>query len=173
MTAKQKIDKILEVTELEINDFAIKCGIIPNSLKAAIKRDALTDAIVTKIHNKIGVRKGFFKDGKEPVIEKNLTLVQEGSDNTQKPLGAQEMLKVLQDTLAEGSDYRIIPNRVLEGNYLEIENRAKELDARAKELAYIKVLQEETITTKNQYIQHLEKEIADLRSRPIASQGAQ
>lgn len=76
MTTKEKFSKLLEITQLEFNEFAIECKIIPNSLKAAIKRDAITSDIVKKIHDRFRVRKGFFQDGKEPILEEKHTPVQ-------------------------------------------------------------------------------------------------
>lgn len=153
MTAQQKIAKILEIIDLEINDFAIECKIIPNSLKAAIKRDALTDDIVKKIHDRFGVRKGFFKDGKEPVMDPNITSVQNQSDNKELPLGV-DLGDAIRRVVEDSTEYLVIPKVVLEGKYRlvpieQIEKDQKALDESSKQ------------------IQGLQEIIREITNRPI------
>jgi hypothetical protein len=73
MTVRDIIDKLLKVTELDINDLAIKCGIIPNTLTVAIRRGALGKEIVTKLHDNLGVKREFLINGIEPIFEENTT----------------------------------------------------------------------------------------------------
>lgn len=78
------ISKILEIKELELADFALKCEIAPDTLRQAIRRDKLSRDIVTKIHGKYGVRKKYLTDGQEPIFEENHTPVQKTSDLDRK-----------------------------------------------------------------------------------------
>ena len=134
MTNQEKIDKILEIIDLDFNDFAMECKIIPNSLKAAIRRDTITEDLVTKIHDRFGVRKGFFKDGKEPVIDKNITQVQDGSDNKENPLGvrrANVFEELYEKFLGSNSDYLVIHKDMLKDHRLISVERLDEDKERA------------------------------------------
>lgn len=90
-----------------------------------------------------------------------------------------EPLKLLQDALAEGSDYRVIPKTILDGEYRifpksEIEQRTKELEARSKEQEDLRRERIETIDAKNKLIKRLEDEIAELRAgKPVTPQSTQ
>lgn len=141
MTAQQKIDKILEIKGIELTDFAMKCGIIPNSLKVAIKRNALSSDIVTKIHDTYGVRKEFLKTGSMPVFtaasDGKPTREQIDSDNKGKASGVDlsEAIRII----IEGSEYFVIPKVAIEGKYRlmpleEISLKEKELERRNDEL---------------------------------------
>jgi plasmid maintenance system antidote protein VapI len=167
MTAQEKVDKILEITELELNDFAMKCGIIPNSLKAAIKRDAITDDIITKIHDRFGVRKGFFKDGKEPIIDINHASVQNEPAVAEIPTGVNldEQSRRLLQIAKKTTEYAFVPKTILEGEYrIELQS---ELEDRRKERA-------ETAELYKKLIKKLEDEIAELRAgKPVTSQSTQ
>lgn len=65
------LDKILSIREIELGDFALKCTIAPDTLRAALRRKKLSKDIITKIHDNFYVRKKYWADGKEPIfIEK-------------------------------------------------------------------------------------------------------
>lgn len=66
--------KILEIKSLDVNDFAIQCGLIPDSFKKALKRKRLGKKIVDKIRDKMLVRPGYWKDGREPFFLEKPTL---------------------------------------------------------------------------------------------------
>lgn len=125
------------------------------------------------------VNRQWWKTGKGDILIKNSTDGENEATVAQKaPLTAVDLLAVLQDVLAERSDYRIIPKTVLDGEYRllpksEIEQRAKELESRTKELEDIRRERIETMDAKNKLIKRLEDEVAELRSRnPITPQGA-
>lgn len=115
MTAADKFDKILGITQLDLNDFAMECRIIPNTLKAAIKRDAITSDIITKIHDRFGVRKGFFDDGEDPVLEEKHTPVQnEAAIAGKSEISPEEVYR----RIVEGNtEYILIPRVIFEDKY--------------------------------------------------------
>lgn len=151
MTAKEKIDKILSITGLELTQFAIECKIIPNTLKVAIKRNALSPEIVTKIHDRFNVRKEFLRTGNEPVFEENVTSVQNGSDNKENPLGEDldDETMVLQRALRGESIYRVVPASILEDAVL----------MPASELRRIDGIYQQLLEAKDQMIRMLEDEL--------------
>ena len=97
------------------------------------------------------------------LLGENITPVQNGSDNKEKTLGPSESLRVIQEALEEGSEYRIVPKTILNGEYRIFPK--SELDLRAQELEERRRERQETIDAKNALIKALEDEIAELRSR--------
>lgn len=69
------ISKVLEALDLEFNEFACKCGILPDSLKKAIKRKSLSADNVRKIRDTFPIRKEFLLKGQEPIIDEKLASV--------------------------------------------------------------------------------------------------
>lgn len=151
MTAEQKIDKILKAKGLELTQFALECQIIPNTLKVAIKRNALSHEIVTKISDRFGVRKEFLRSGNEPIFDEKHTSVQKGSDNKEIPLGEDldDETRVLQRALRGESIYRVVPASILEDTVLMPASELKRIDG-----IYQKLLE-----AKDQMIRMLEDEL--------------
>jgi hypothetical protein len=73
MNLSDIIGKILKDKDLELKDFALECGIPPDTLKKAIKRGKLSADIVRKIQDKYGVRKEYLKTGKGDTYVENGT----------------------------------------------------------------------------------------------------
>lgn len=109
MTPQEIIDKILTINSLKLkdqNDLAMKSGILPNTLTIAIKRETLSDDIVTKIHDRLGVRKAFLRTGIEPVLEESAPSMVNESDP--------EVYR----TIVEGkTEYLLIPRSVMQEKY--------------------------------------------------------
>lgn len=96
LTARQIIDKILEIKQLEQNDLALSSGIIPNSLSKAIARNKLGGEIVMKISVKHGITKAFLKEGKEPILDPNHT---SGIKNEQADILEHPLVKSFKDQI--------------------------------------------------------------------------
>lgn len=107
MTKKDIIDKVLEFKELGFNEFCIECGILPNTLRASLARDVISDENITKIHDKFGIRKQYLKTGKGEISEQSNLPVKKHeklSDYTIEEF----------DLANPESNYRLIPRAVLE-----------------------------------------------------------
>lgn len=136
-----------------------------------------SNAVVEKFLRHYGIREEWWKTGEGEIF---ITRAEKGSDNKGNPLGEQaRTLKLLQDALSEGSDYRVIPKTILDGEYRifpksEMEQRARELEAQLKQQEDIRRERIETLDAKNKLIKKLEEEIAELRaSKSVAPQSAQ
>lgn len=180
MTVEEKINKVLEITELEINDFALKCEISPDTLKKAIKRNSLSPDIVQTIHDKFGIRKEFLKDGKGTVLKENST-------PASKLTGSKEIQRSAKETFFEDlierndsyfiapraifTDYKIVPDKIIDV-IIRSTDEARQALEKAKDLEI------ESLNIKNEtIIQGLEIEIAKLKQentelrRQIPGQG--
>lgn len=69
------IDNVLRHKGIDINELAMKSGIIPNSLKVAIARGVLSDDNITKIHHAWAVRKEYLKGRGGSIDDENITPV--------------------------------------------------------------------------------------------------
>lgn len=69
----KKFAKVLEITGLPQGKFALECKIQAATLSKALSRSAFSDDIVDKIYDRFGVRKGYWQDGMEPIIDKKPT----------------------------------------------------------------------------------------------------
>lgn len=140
-------------------------GTVPGWTDAQIEKP---NAVVEKFLRHYNINPQWWKTGEGAVF---ITDEEKRSDNKGNP----DLLQVLQSALAEGSDYRLIPKTILDGEYRifpksEIEQRMKELEARAKDLEDIRRERMETLDAKNKLIKKLEDEIAELRSqKPVAT----
>lgn len=162
----KKFANVLEITGFtEQGDFAMQCKIQPGTLSKALERSSFSADIVDKIFDRFRVRKKYWYDGKEPVIEEKPTSVQNEAAIPEKPLRAYNA--ELQDLIEGKTEYLVIPRSVLKDNYRivpleqfekdkrQMEKDAKELDSRIKE------------------IEGLHDIIKDITSRPINIQLAQ
>jgi hypothetical protein len=71
---RKKFAKVLEITGYKKpGKFAIDCKISPGTLSKALARSSFSEDIVDKINDTFKVRKTYWDDGKEPIIEKNGT----------------------------------------------------------------------------------------------------
>lgn len=106
MTKREIIDNILKEKDLQFNEFAMQCGIIPNTLLASLNRDAISDENITKIHDKFGIRKQYLKTGKGEMM---------GGDTPIKKHAKLSDYTLEEFDLANPeSNYRLIPSVVLE-----------------------------------------------------------
>jgi hypothetical protein len=183
MTFKEKIDKILEIKEFKINSVTAledKVGSGRGAINDFYNRDEQPGRKTLKrILSLRGLNLEWWKTEKGPVFiagsEENHTSVQNGSDNKENPLGDTDLF---QRVVRVGTtEYVVLPKTVLDGEYrisssLDLEQRAKELDARTKEQEDLRRERIETIDAKNKLIKRLEDEIAYLRARKsVASKG--
>lgn len=86
-----RIESILTISELglvDLNDLAVRCGILPNTLTQAIRRGSLGPENVRKFHDKLGVNPEYLKSGKLPILVKKVPLPQksEQADILDHPL---------------------------------------------------------------------------------------
>lgn len=65
---QDKFRKVLDITGLRQGDLAIKAGIQPGTLSKSLKRESFSTDIVDNLFDKIGIRKEFWQDGKDPII---------------------------------------------------------------------------------------------------------
>lgn len=184
MSFTRKIDMILEAKKLErlsINKIEKQLG-VDGTIYKAHKADKypVDSELVRKLIGILGIRQEWWdKEWESGSTDIFITPVQNQAAVAGNAMTAKDLLVVLQDVLAERSDYRIIPKTVLDGEYRllplsEIEHRAKELESRTKELEDIREERKQTLEAKNKLIKRLEDEIAELRGmrNPITPQGA-
>lgn len=67
----KKFAKVLEITGKEQGEFAMECAIQPATLAKALERSSFSKDIVNKIYDKFRIRKAYWMDGKEPIIDGN------------------------------------------------------------------------------------------------------
>lgn len=72
----EKFSKVLIITKKKQGDFAIECKISPGTLSKALERSSFSEDIVDKIYDRYRIRKQYWTDGKEPIIEENGTYVE-------------------------------------------------------------------------------------------------
>lgn len=108
MTPTEIINKILEARDLDIKDLALQCGIAPDTLKKAMKRESLSSDIIQKIHDKAGVRKEFLKNGKGEIFTEKPTMgiKSEQADILDSPLvkGFKEQIELLKEIIRMKDD---------------------------------------------------------------------
>lgn len=157
MTSSEIIDKILSVSSLGLrdqNDLAIKCGINPNTLTVAVKRDTLSSSIVQKIHDKFGVSRKFLKEGTGPVLDESFDsdfMVNEPEETFYKKL------------VESNSEYRLVPKSILDGEYrIMLKN---ELEANAERWREIIHSKNDLIAGKNDLIAALKEQVKSLQSK--------
>lgn len=111
MDASEIINKILKIKELKLideNDLAMKCQIIPNTLKVAIGRNKLSPEIVKKLHDNLGIHQEFLKTGEGPVMDENWTGQIDDGLNPDK---------MYRDLVESNTDYRLVPKTILDEEY--------------------------------------------------------
>jgi hypothetical protein len=91
-----KFSKVLIITKKKQVDFALEAKINPGTLSKALERSSLSDDIVDKIYDRFGVRKQYWEDGNEPILDENHTPVQEAGNNKEngnyRELGTREII---------------------------------------------------------------------------------
>lgn len=176
-TMGARIRDLLRHTGLSPSAFEEQYGLGNGTLKSW--KDESTEKSTGTIRNFLSenqINKEWWKTGKGEIFNTSV----QNQPAVKGNATPKDLLIVLQDILAEQSDYRIIPKTVLDGEYRllpksEIEHRAKELESRLKELDDIREERRQTIEAKNKLIKRLEDEIAELRGarNSVAPQSAQ
>lgn len=170
MDARGIIDKILKTKSLKLkdqNELAMRCQIIPNTLTVAIGRNTLSDEIVTKIHDNLGVSKEFLKEGKEPVLDENPTHEEKTANNN----GTQEYMdKELLKVLTENNEHlRKTQETILDRNEIlskdEMKLREKVMDNFLELAKEISATKDVLLADKDKLIALLERELKELRHR--------
>jgi dsRNA-specific ribonuclease len=124
MTKKDIITNILRVKELQFNEFAMECGIVPNTLQISINRNALSNGTITKIHNKYRVRKQYLKTGKGEMFE-------DGIEKTSNITDVMEALIKSNALVIQGLEYKVA---LFEKQIIELEKEKAEWLKQKKEL---------------------------------------
>lgn len=155
MTAGEKYAKVLTLRKKKTYKAEDECGFGRNTIANAIKKDReLSEEYHKKFIDHFGVNPEWWETENGEVFLKNGTHEQ----NEPAVAGKVSTLKVLQDALAEGSDYRLIPRTILDGEY-RIELKSA-LDEKTE-------LRRDAIEGYKKLVKKLEEEIADLRSGKI------
>jgi transcriptional regulator with XRE-family HTH domain len=143
-----KFYKVLTVSGIKRqSDFAMRCQINPGTLSKALERESLSEDIVDKIYDAFRVRKDFWEDGKEPIIDENHTPAIKSSDNKETRY---------MDFKEGHPDYYMVPKTMVQGEYrLEL----------LSEIESKKSLLQKTLDTQDALIIELRREIAELRSK--------
>jgi hypothetical protein len=108
---EEKFANVLTITKKKQVDFALECKINPNTLSKALERLSFSEDIVDKIYDKYGVRKDYWYDGKEPILERNGTGPHKPGDYKQNGYDPRETFYT--DLIENNTEYTIMPRVVL------------------------------------------------------------
>jgi hypothetical protein len=110
-----RLDNVLKTIDIKQVNFALECKINPGTLSKAIERLWFSDDIVDKIHDRYKVRKGYWKDGKEPIIEGNGTYVKLPTGKKKEPDEEIRLLIKNLDRMGELNEYLLKELKRLQG----------------------------------------------------------
>jgi hypothetical protein len=119
---ENKFSKVLAISgKKKMGDFAMECRISPGTLSKALERSSLSDDIVDKIYDRFKVRKGYWEDGKEPILDKNPTPAIKSTDNNEM---AQDT--IYKDLVEANTDYRLVPKIILDQYHIVPKQEAED-----------------------------------------------
>ena len=147
MTFKEKIDKLLSISGKKFNsvyDLEVQSGVGMGTIRKAYDENREpSKRIIWKFLETLSINPEWWESGIGNIYLENGTGMQKSSDNKEKP--AEEIYRWLEDT-----DYTLVPKAI-------IDVLRKDIDANSKKF-------QDIIDSKNEFIEDLKNQLADLRA---------